>query len=131
VPSILRNIPYFDAETHVSVNDQEIPIRGSQIVVWLSITEVGQKDVAPGIRRFPAILDTGLSHNFSIQEEQLIEWAGLDPSHLPIIGAVRLVGKRTADGEEQPLLARRNAAAWLHRNRPGERDSLLEATTLH
>ena len=121
---ILRDLPYFDEETTVLVQAQPVPVRPSQIILWASVSEIGLSEPGSDILPIPVILDTGLSHNFSIQTEQLFDWVGLDPSRLPLLGAVTLVGKRIAEGEGLPVLQRRSAAVWLHRNRPGHRDAL-------
>jgi hypothetical protein len=73
VPTILRSLPYSDRRTTVIVRGQEEEVKPTQIIIWASITEVGQREFDPVIPRFPVILDTGLSHNFSIKEE-LLAW---------------------------------------------------------
>ena len=35
---------------------------------------------APTLPRFPAILDTGHNHNFSIRHQHLVNWASIDPA---------------------------------------------------
>ena len=47
-------------------------LRPFQIAVDLSLTVGGQRSPT-----FPAILDTGHSHNFSIRHDHLRDWAGL------------------------------------------------------
>jgi hypothetical protein len=124
VAVILRDLPYFDEETSTIVQGQKVPVRSSQIILGASVSEISLSEPASDVPRIPVVLDTGLSHNFSIQAEQLFDRAGLDPSRLPLLGAVALVGKRIAEGERLPILERRSAAVWLHRNRPGHRDAL-------
>ena len=75
--TILRDLPYFDARSVVVVRNRHVPIKPQQIVVWVSLAEIEQNELLPGTPRFPAILDTGCSHNFGIREEHLIQWAGL------------------------------------------------------
>jgi hypothetical protein len=124
VAVILRDFPYFDEETQVIVQGQVVPVRSSQIIVWASVSEISLSKPPSAIPPIPVVIDTGLSHNFSIQAEQLIDWVGIDPTRLPLLGAVSLVGKRIAEGEALPVLQRRSAAVWLHRNQPGQRDVL-------
>ena len=88
----VRNQPFFSTPTKVTVNGREVSVKADQIIVWISLTAGGTARLDPGTPRFPAILDTGHTHNFSIQEQQLIEWAGVDPRVLTKIGEIR-VGK--------------------------------------
>jgi len=110
---ILRQWPFSDAASFVEVADESVAIRAFQIAVWVSVTvrEVLEED-AP---RFPAILDTGHNHNFSIQERQVIEWARVRPNSLARLGEVRV------NRQEVPLLA---AFLWIHRNRSGRSELL-------
>jgi len=111
--TILRSLPYFDARTVVVVRNQEVSIKPHQIIVWVSLTESEQRESTTGTPRFPAVLDTGFSHNFGIREEHLIRWAGMQPGYLRKIGVVR-VNNVTA--------SLHGAHVWLHRNQPGKRD---------
>lgn len=105
---IFRRLPFRDAPHTIEVAGEDVPIRAYQIVVWVSLSP-GEllADDAP---RFPAVLDTGHSHNFSIREDLLLSWAGLGPEDLSGLGSI-LVNQ-----QEVPL---RVAQLWIHRNRPG------------
>jgi len=70
--SIIRRSAFFDVPTHVDVGGQPILVRPFQLVVWVSIE--ARDRLTP---RLPAILDTGFSLNFAVQEEHLRTWAGL------------------------------------------------------
>jgi hypothetical protein len=63
-------------------------------------------------------LDTAHTHNFSIQEEHLVRWAGLQPERLRVLGTARQGGRR---------VFLRAANVWIHRNRTGKRDQLLDS----
>jgi hypothetical protein len=117
VPTILRNLPFFDVPTTVVVQGATISIKADQIIVWVGLTAGGRADLDPASPRLPAILDTGHTHNFSIREQQLVEWAGLDPRPLTKLGEIRVGGDRL------PLL---EADIWLHPNEPGNRDAVTE-----
>ncbi len=80
--TVLRDLPYFDSRTVVEVRNRQVPIKPQQIVVWVSLAEIEQSYLVSGSPRFPAILDTGFSHNFAIREEHLNQWAGLQPYRL-------------------------------------------------
>lgn len=111
--TVLKDLPYFEAKTVVLVRNQEVPIKAEQIVVWASLAEIDQREFRPATPRFPAILDTGYSHNFAIGEEHLVRWAGIQPGYLPKIGAIRVQGV---------IASLHGAGVWLHRNKPARRD---------
>jgi len=80
-------------------------VKAFQIVVMVSLP-IGDV-LEPGGRRFPAILDTGLNHNFAIRREQLDRWTALRlPARKPV----------TIRKQEIPLAA---AHVWVYRNEPG------------
>ena len=102
---ILDRLPISDEPTTIVVGarddyDQTV----QQIFSWVSI-----QNSSP----FPALLDTGHSHNFSITESQLAHWAGLAPGQLKLIGTTRLKGEK---------LWQLRGDFRLHRNRPGTRE---------
>src|SRR5262249_38601609 len=110
---VLRQLPFSDAPYTVPVAGEEVAIRAYQIVVWLSL---GARDVLEkDAKRFPAVLDTGHTHNLSIRDNQLLPWAGVEPDSLAERGSI-LVNR-----EEVPLRA---AHLWIHRNRPGTAELL-------
>jgi len=67
---ILDSLPISYEPATINVGAEAITIKRFQIFAWVSL-----RASAP----FPAILDTGHSHNFSITESQLAHWAGLRP----------------------------------------------------
>ena len=113
MPFLVRNLPFFKTRTTVIVRGREVPVKADQIAVWMSLAEEGRDSLDPDQLRFPAILDTGHTHNFSIREQQLVEWAGLDSRLLAKLGEIRIGNDRL------PLLA---ADAWLYPNLPGKRE---------
>src|SRR5947209_11049540 len=102
--NILRQLPFSEISTSVEVAGEKVAVRPYQIIVWVSLTAADAPfDAAP---RFPTILDTGHNHNFSIRENQLRRWAGLQTEQCPKAGAI-LVNR-----QEVPL---RRAGVWIHR----------------
>jgi hypothetical protein len=93
---ILRCLPFGEAPSAVEVVGETVPVRSYQIIVWVSLA-IGET-LPDDARRFPAVLDTGHSHNFSIQENQLARWAGIDSAECRGLGAI-LVNR-----QEVPLL---------------------------
>jgi hypothetical protein len=114
VPTIIRNTPFFDGWTDLTVRGQVVRIKPYQIIVWVSISQIGRRELDPITPRFPAVLDTGFNHSFVIHRQQLAQWAGLQPQQFHVLGPI------TVYGEESPLLA---GNVWLHPNEPGKRDA--------
>jgi hypothetical protein len=117
MPRILHKLPFFDQVTSVTVAGERVAIKADQIIVWVSLGERGRTAPGPQVPRLPALLDTGLSHNFAIREEHLRDWAGLYPPLLPARGHVRLSGLRANVV---------HADVWVYHNQPGDRDRLLD-----
>ena len=99
---ILDNLPVGVKPEVLFMGAEAVTIKWYQIAVWASLNDV--------TRPFPAILDTGLTHNFSISESLLKRWAGLSPKDLTYLGTARLKGEK---------LLQYGADLRLHRNKPG------------
>jgi hypothetical protein len=108
---ILDRLPYGTAPTTVAVAGQELRVRAYQAIVWVSLSVRTMLEWDTLTPRFPAILDTGSNHNFSIGRSHLIQWAGILPEALLPLGTVRERGQRV------PVHA---AKLWLHPNLPGQ-----------
>ncbi|MBW3541613.1 MAG: hypothetical protein KY476_15195 [Planctomycetes bacterium] len=91
--AIIRQLPWFDHATSVSVRGEPVAIKPEQIVLWISVGAWGRTE-PNGSASFPAILDTGCNHNLLMQERHLVEWAGLPISTLHALGPVRVSGRR-------------------------------------
>jgi hypothetical protein len=116
MPRILHELPFFDEPTYVTVPGGRVLVKAYQIVVWVSVAERGLAHLLPGTPRFPAVLDIGLSHNFALREEELLDWGSVYASSLRSIGHARLSGLRSN------LLG---AHVWVYSNKPGMRDEFL------
>jgi hypothetical protein len=99
---ILDRLPVGDKPEVLFVGAEAVTIKRYQIAVWASLNDA--------TRPFPAVLDTGLTHNFSITESLLRRWAGLTPNDLKSLGTTRLKGE---------TLVQYRGDLRLHRNRPG------------
>ena len=84
--TVLRQLPFFETPTAVSVGRERVTIKPYQIVVWVSLAARDPAILEPTTPRFPAVLDIGLSYNFAIGEELLRRWAGLHPQSLRALG---------------------------------------------
>jgi hypothetical protein len=115
VPYILRKLPFFQGPTLVRFPNGPARVKAYQIIIWISITESTRSQLDPTVPRFPAILDTGHSHNLSIRQQHLLEWAKVNPLLLPSLGQIRVSGQRVNLFE---------ANLWIHPNQPGKRDEL-------
>src|SRR5260370_971374 len=107
--TVLRKLPFFEDPTTVTVRGDRLAIKPFQIIVWVGLAPEDQEELEPNTPRFPAVLDTGFSHNFAIEEDKLMRWAGLHPQSLPLLGQARLSGLPAA------LL---NAQVCVHCNQP-------------
>jgi len=113
IPIILSDRPFFDAPTAIRFQGRHVSVKADQIIVWVGIIKIRQKYFHPSHPFFPAILDTGHNHNFSIREDHLIRWAGLDSRYLDMNREIRIAG------EQLPVLV---ADVWLRPNERGKRD---------
>jgi hypothetical protein len=110
--SILDRCPFFEEPTELDGPSGPVLVRSYQIVVWVGLSVRGTLSLP-----FPAILDTGHSHNFSIKEEQLELWTGLHPAEIRTIGHARV---------NKQLVELKDAAIAICLNSTGKRDVLRE-----
>jgi hypothetical protein len=82
---ILDGCPFFEEVTQVETPSGPVVVRPYQIVAWVSLALRGK--LSP---RFPVILDSGHSHNFSISEEQVRLWTGFEAKDMQTIGYAKL-----------------------------------------
>ena len=112
---VLNRLPFCAHETTAIIADgTAIAIRKYQIVAWISLSQKGVRELPADTPRFPAILDTGHNHNFSIRHDHLRLCLSAGQLPLPSLPIVSLV-----NGQPVPHFA---ANLWLHRNRRGQRD---------
>ncbi len=71
MPTILRQFPFFETHTTALAPGGSVTVRPYQIVVWVSLHPMGRPDLPPDAPRFPAILDSGHSHNFRTPDIRL------------------------------------------------------------
>jgi hypothetical protein len=101
---IIDRQPVSEGTSEVWTPDGIDVVKPFQIVVMVSLS-LGDT-LEPGRRRFPAILDTGLNHNFAIRREHLDRWTALQlPTRKPV----------TVRQHAIPLAA---ANVWVYRNEP-------------
>jgi len=115
VPTIIRDLPYFDRATTITVRQHSFPVKPEQIVLWISVAEKGGRAWDPGTPRIPAILDTGCNHNLLINRRHLAVWAGIHAEYLRKLASIRVSGERVSQFA---------ANVWLHSNVSGKRDEL-------
>jgi len=115
VPTIIRDLPYFDQPTRVQLSGRSFTVKRDQIILWISITEKGISQPDPRVPRFPAILDIGCNYNVLINERHLTAWAGIQPGYLRQLMRLRVAGEPVSHVA---------ANAWLHANVPGKRDEM-------
>jgi hypothetical protein len=111
---ILDRLPYSTKPPPpIVVRGQSMRVKPHQIIVWVSVSVADLTEWDARMPAFPAILDTGNNFTFSIFQNQLIQWAGLHPRLLRLLGTIKESGKRYPCHE---------AVVWLHPNAPGRPD---------
>jgi len=89
---------------------RRLRIGAFQLVVDVSLTLRNCLSLSENAPRFPAVIDTGHGHNFSIRESHLLDLAGLDLSTLPVERPVQVT-----DSHGKTVLVDCYAAAlWVH-----------------
>jgi hypothetical protein len=87
---IIDRQPLHAARSEVWTPDGIALVKPFQIVVMVSLS-LGDV-LEPGARRFPAILDTGLNHNFAMRREHLDRWTALRlPTRKPVTVRKQLI----------------------------------------
>jgi hypothetical protein len=107
---ILDRLPISGEHFTLDVVGQHLRLKPYQIIVQISISNLRNWDARTPI--VPALLDTGLNHNFSIQESSITRWSGLHPQAVSLMGSIREGGR---------TFSRRRAHVWIHRNQSGRR----------
>ncbi len=102
---LLDRQPLGQESSEVWTPDGITLVKPFQIVIMVSLSIADALD--PGGPRFPAILDTGLNHNFAIRREHLDRWTALRPPTRKTV---------TLQKQEIPLAT---ANVWLYRNERG------------
>ena len=105
---IVNRLPFYEHETQVALPHGPVVVRPYQIVLWVSLRV---REIVS--RPFPAVLDIGHSHNFSIKTERLEDWAEVSSADVQRIGIAKV--------NERPV-ALVNAIVLLQRNVRGSRD---------
>ena len=93
---ILDALPIYRDDSIIIVQGEAIQVWKNQIIVWLSFHDTD--------RPFPAILDTGHSHNLSVAKRHWDRWS---PVAMKQIGVVK-VGRYTAPQSEVTVFIHRN-----------------------
>lgn len=107
--NILERLPVPVATYTLKMPDgREEYVNPYQIVVWISLSGKDELELDPDRPCFPAVLDTGLSHNFAIRQEHIDAWTGLT---LVPSGSSASIGRN--------ILFPKSAHVWIHCNEPG------------
>jgi hypothetical protein len=117
MPNLIDHSPFSDKPSEIAIQGKRVRLRANQIIVWVSLSLHRLTIANPEVSPFPAILDTGHNHTFSIHERHLTEWAGLRMEILNVMTAIRHRGQR---------LLLRAANVWVHPNERGARDKLAD-----
>ncbi len=106
---ILDRLPIATQESLVLVRQESVRLKEAEIIVWVSLTLPEFTEWHPATPRFPAILDTGHTHNFAIQQHPMNLPRGIavfpddrDYPRLPLLGLRAIIGNKlhlAIDGE--------------------------------
>lgn len=80
---ILADYPISGKPESITIPHGLHTINAYQAVVTVYLSIRGHLTTA-----FPAFIDPGHNHNFSISEKHLRDWLGIDPTTLPILGSI-------------------------------------------
>lgn len=94
MPVLLDRSPFGEHSSDVNFGSETVLIRADQVIVWVSLTPRRIPEPNPLAVTFPAVIDTGFSHSFAINERQLTEWSGLSLETLGVLVSVRDRGQR-------------------------------------
>ncbi len=114
---ILDRLPIPDEHASLRFGNRYITLHHDQILVWISVSLGGVHELDDKAPRFPALLDTGNNFDFSLREQQLRDWAGIDPRLLVILGEIEINGQ---------AVSRRRATVWLHPNMPNSVEMAMD-----
>jgi hypothetical protein len=98
---ILDRLPNYNAPALIDVRGDVFQVWTDQAIIWVSFAET--------LLPFPAILDTGHSHNLSIASRHMKQWGAPDAKQ---IGHAKVGGQ---------LVPRYASDLIVHRNIPGTR----------
>jgi hypothetical protein len=98
---ILDRLPIYSEPALIDVRGEVYQVWTNQVIVWVSLGE--------RLTPFPAILDTGHSHNLSIARRHMQKWGRPD---------ARQIGHAKIGGHVVPRYA---SDLFLHQNAPGTR----------
>jgi hypothetical protein len=119
---ILDRLPVSEKRSALRFGEKHATVHRNQIPVWVSVHLAGAAAPEGNIPRFPALLDSGNNFDFSLQERQLRDWAGIDPGLLVVLGDIEINGQ---------VVKRREAAVWLHPNIPRRQEIAVGRPPFH
>jgi hypothetical protein len=114
---------YSDATTLRIPNGPAIEVKHDQVVIWVSISPVGQVELPASSQRFPAVVDIGFNGSFLMREDHLEQWVQmqLDEERYPFLGTFKAYGHDVA-----AFIGN----VWMHPNVPGFRDQIADTPPL-
>ena len=89
---ILDRLLISEKRTSLRFGDKYATVHRNQVLIWVSVQLARALEPEENLPRFPALLDTGNNFDFSVQDRQLREWAGIDPGLLVVLGDIEING---------------------------------------
>jgi hypothetical protein len=110
VGTVIHRQPFVESASKVCASSgREIVLRPRQLVLWVAVAAPDVDRLPSAVLQFPAILDTGFNGGFLIQEQHLIEWAGIQPDQLEWVDSIRIFDRH---------VRMREANVWLFPSSP-------------
>ncbi len=107
---ILDRLPLPTQTETITFGSRHVRFHRDEILVWLSIGLLGERDPRRISPPFPAVLDTGNGAPFYLHEYHLIDWTGIRPTLLALRGTKKV---------NQQHVPFHEADVWIHPNTPG------------
>jgi hypothetical protein len=95
---------------YIKVQGQDLTIRPFQIMLWACLTPTNQFTPPSAAHRFPILVDTGHTHNFSISEKHLRNWARLKVKQFLKYPNPVMVNDASGNNHQMPLY---DGCLWL------------------
>lgn len=107
---ILDRLPLLPRTSSIAFGSQHVKMYRDEVLIWISIGLRGEDKLERLSPLFPAVLDTGNTYDFYLNEHHLENWAGIRRVLLPELGRRHV---------NQQVVTCHAADVWIYSNEPG------------
>jgi hypothetical protein len=107
---ILDRLPPLPGAATIDFGERHVAFFRDSLLVWLSIGLRGEERLDRLSPAFPALFDTGNNHDCYLHEHHLVQWAGIRPAMLAVLGTRRI--------NREPVPCH-EGDVWIYPNQPG------------